>query len=193
MQSLREGVPRTIAQILESHNWRRRKELVNKVFTPDAVFWHPFFIVHGRHEILGIYQVRAWPRRLLVERPLSAFRQPKDLLTMQLWGANNFKINVTYDRVVPDSVNKIVVVDLLETVVSARPTCADQKCRRHFAVPQPKLWSVGSSRPSSQASSCLCMYLYKPALIEYSHNAEVMVDTIDLDWHSHELHTAHRV
>ena len=57
----------TIAQILESHNWHRRKDLVNKIFTPDAVFWHPFFIVHGRHEILGIYQVRGWPRRLLVE------------------------------------------------------------------------------------------------------------------------------
>lgn len=79
----------TIAQILESHNWRRRKDLVNKVFTPDAVFWHPFFIVHGRHDILGIYQ---------------------------LWGANNVKINVTYDRVVPDSANNVVVVDLLETV-----------------------------------------------------------------------------
>jgi len=166
MQSLREDVPMTIAQILESHNWRRRKDLVNKVFTPDAVFWHPFFIVHGRHEILGIYQVRAWPRLLLVEPLLSAVRQPEDLL-MQLWGANNFKINVTYDRVVPDSVNKLVVVDLLETVVSARPTCAVQKCRRHFAVPQSKLWSVDSSRPSSQASSCLCMYRYKPALIKY--------------------------
>ena len=182
----------TIAQILESHNWRRRKDLVNKVFTPDAVFWHPFFIVHGRHEILGIYQVRAWPRLLLVEPLLSAVRQPEDLL-MQLWGANNFKINVTYDRVVPDSVNKLVVVDLLETVVSARPTCADQKCRRHFAVPQSNLWSVDSSRPSSQALSCVCMYLYKPALIQDSHIAEVMVDTIDLVWHSHELHTAHCV
>lgn len=58
MQSLEEGVPLTIANILESHNWRRRKDLVNKVFTPDAVFWHPFFIVHGRHDILGIYQVQ---------------------------------------------------------------------------------------------------------------------------------------
>lgn len=109
----------TIAQILESHNWRRRKDLVNKVFTPDAVFWHPFFIVHGRHDILGIYQVRACPRSLLVEPLLSAFRQPEDLLIMQLWGANNVKINVTYDRVVPDSANNVVVVDLLETVVSA--------------------------------------------------------------------------
>lgn len=38
---------------------------------------------------------------------------------MQLWAANNVKINVTYDRVVPDSANNVVVVDLLETVVSA--------------------------------------------------------------------------
>lgn len=65
MQSLREGVPMTIAHILESHNWRRRKDLVDKVFTPDAEFWHPFFIVRSRHEILGIYQVRAWPCSLL--------------------------------------------------------------------------------------------------------------------------------
>lgn len=92
MQTLEAGVPLTIASILESHNWRRRKDLVNKVFTPDAVFWHPFFIVHGRHEILGIYQ---------------------------LWGANNVKINVTYDRVVPDAEHNVVVVDLLETVVSS--------------------------------------------------------------------------
>lgn len=112
---------------------------------------------------------------------------------MQLWGANNLKINVTYDRVVPDSVNKVVVVDLLETVVSARPTRADQKCRRHFAMSQPKLWSVDFSRPSSQASSALYVYLYKPALTLCSHTAEVMVDTIDLVWHSHELHTAHCV
>jgi len=35
------------------------------------------------------------------------------------------------------------------------------------------------------------MYLYKPAVIEYSHTAEVMVDTIDLVWHPHELHIAH--
>ena len=58
MESLEEGVPMTIAKILESHDWRRRKDLVDKVFTPDAVFWHPFFIVQGRQEILGIYQVR---------------------------------------------------------------------------------------------------------------------------------------
>ena len=76
MQSLREDVPMTIAQILESHNWRRRKDLVNKVFTPDAVFWHPFFIVHGRHDILGIYQVRACPRSLLVEPLLMPWRIP---------------------------------------------------------------------------------------------------------------------
>lgn len=79
----------TIAKILESHNWRRRKDLVDKVFTPDAVFWHPFFIVQGRQEILGIYQ---------------------------LWGANNYRIDVTYDRIVPDAEHNVVVVDLLETV-----------------------------------------------------------------------------
>ena len=37
----------------------------------------------------------------------------------QLWGANNVKIDVTYDRVVPDAEHSVVVVDLLETVVSS--------------------------------------------------------------------------
>lgn len=37
----------------------------------------------------------------------------------QLWGANNVRINVTYDRVVPDAQHNVVVVDLLETVVSS--------------------------------------------------------------------------
>ena len=57
MDSLLDGVPQTIAHVLESHNWRRRKHLVDKVFAPDAVFWHPLFIVKGRQEIFGIYQV----------------------------------------------------------------------------------------------------------------------------------------
>lgn len=39
---------------------------------------------------------------------------------------------------------------------------------------------------------CLSMYLYKPAVIEYLHNAEGMVVTLDLVWHSHQYHTAHR-
>ena len=37
---------------------------------------------------------------------------------MQLWGANNYRIDVTYDRIVPDAEHNVVVVDLLETVVS---------------------------------------------------------------------------
>ena len=36
------------------------------------------------------------------------------------------------------------------------------------------------------------MYLHKPAVIVYAHTAESMVDTIDLVWRPHELHTAHR-
>lgn len=57
MESLEKGVRMTIAQVLESHNWRRRKALVSKVFTADAIFWPPFFIVKGCQKILGIYQV----------------------------------------------------------------------------------------------------------------------------------------
>ena len=40
----------------------------------------------------------------------------------QLWGMNNIRINVTYDRVVPDAEHNVVVVDLLETVVRDRPS-----------------------------------------------------------------------
>ena len=125
MQTLEAGVPMTIANILESHNWRRRKDLVNKVFTPDAVFWHPFFIVHGRHEILGIYQVRdkCVCTAMQVAYRLAAtcaLRGYSLVDAAQLWGANNVKINVTYDRVVPDAEHNVVVVDLLETVVSSR-------------------------------------------------------------------------
>ena len=43
---------------------------------------------------------------------------------LQLWGASNMKINVTYDRVVPDDKHKTVVVDLLETVVSDLDCCS---------------------------------------------------------------------
>ncbi len=39
---------------------------------------------------------------------------------LQLWGINNIKINVKYDRVVPDAKHNVVVVDLLETVVSSK-------------------------------------------------------------------------
>ena len=45
----------------------------------------------------------------------------------QLWGVNNVRINVTYDRVVPDAEHNVVVVDLLETVVRDRPLCIQQE------------------------------------------------------------------
>ena len=40
-----------------------------------------------------------------------------NIVLMQLWGANNYRIDVTYDRIVPDAEHNVVVVDLLETVV----------------------------------------------------------------------------
>ena len=45
----------------------------------------------------------------------------------QLWGVNNIRINVTYDRVVPDAEHNVVVVDLLETVVRDHLFCIQQE------------------------------------------------------------------
>jgi hypothetical protein len=88
MQNLAEDVPRTITQVLESTNWRSRKEVIERVFAPDADFWHIIHLCHGRKEILGVYE---------------------------MWGAYNTKIDVDYHRVVPDRKTQTVVVDLTET------------------------------------------------------------------------------
>lgn len=49
------------------------------------------------------------------------------IFVSQLWGVNNIRINVTYDRVVPDAEHNVVVVDLLETVVRDHPFCIPQE------------------------------------------------------------------
>ena len=57
MRSLDQDVPRTISKVLSTHDWRGRKELIDKVFTEDAKFWHFFFQTVNRKELFGVYQM----------------------------------------------------------------------------------------------------------------------------------------
>lgn len=57
MRSFDQDVPRTITNVLSTHDWRARKELIDKVFTEDAKFWHLFFQTVNRKELFGVYQM----------------------------------------------------------------------------------------------------------------------------------------
>lgn len=57
MRSLEQDVPRTISRVLSTHDWQGRKELIEKVFTEDAKFWHLFFQTVNRKELFGVYQM----------------------------------------------------------------------------------------------------------------------------------------
>lgn len=89
MRSLDVDVPKTISSVLSTHDFRGRKDLIEKVFTEDVKFWHLFFQTVNRKELFGVYQ---------------------------MWGFYNFWIGVKYTRVVPDRKNHRVVIDLIETI-----------------------------------------------------------------------------
>ena len=57
MRSLDQDVPRTISNVLSTHDWRSRKDLIEKVFTEDAKFWHLFHQTVNRKELFGVYQM----------------------------------------------------------------------------------------------------------------------------------------
>ncbi|KAL3144033.1 hypothetical protein ABBQ32_003837 [Trebouxia sp. C0010 RCD-2024] len=88
MHSLAEDVPQAITNVLSTHKWRARKQLIDSVFAEDVQFWHLFHDCKNRRELFGVYQ---------------------------MWGAYNFWIDVKYQRVIPDKQRLQVVVDLEET------------------------------------------------------------------------------
>ena len=57
MYSLSEDVPQTITNVLSTHNWRSRKELIDQVFIDDVHFWHLFHDCKDRKELFGVYQM----------------------------------------------------------------------------------------------------------------------------------------
>ena len=74
MRTLHEDVPKTISNVLSTHDWRGRKKLIDRVFLEDANFWHLFFQTVNRRELFGVYQMwgkhrsklialRTWPVR----------------------------------------------------------------------------------------------------------------------------------
>lgn len=61
MRTYDADVPETISNVLSTHDWQGRKELIDKVFTPDAPFWHLFHQCINRQELFGVYQM--WGER----------------------------------------------------------------------------------------------------------------------------------
>ena len=61
MRSLDVDVPKTISSVLSTHDFRGRKDLIEKVFTEDVKFWHLFFQTVNRKELFGVYQM--WGKR----------------------------------------------------------------------------------------------------------------------------------
>lgn len=57
MRSLESDVPETISRVLSTHDWRNRKQLIEKVFVPESKFWHLFFQTVNRRELFGVYQM----------------------------------------------------------------------------------------------------------------------------------------
>jgi len=57
MRSLDVDVPKTISSVLSTHDFRGRKNLIEKVFTEDVKFWHLFFQTVNRKELFGVYQM----------------------------------------------------------------------------------------------------------------------------------------
>ena len=57
MRSLESDVPKTISQVLSTHKFQKRKELIEKVFVPESKFWHLFFQTVNRRELFGVYQM----------------------------------------------------------------------------------------------------------------------------------------
>ena len=115
MHPLAEDVPHAITNVLSTHNWRARKQLIDSVFAEDVQFWHLFHDCKNRTELFGVYQM--WGKG----NPAVHFAQntPCRFCTAEICitGAYNFWIDVTYQRVIPDKQHLQVVVDLEETTV----------------------------------------------------------------------------
>ena len=115
MHSLAEDVPRAITNVLSTHNWRGRKQLIDQVFVDDVHFWHLFHDCKNRRELFGVYQMWGEENGLFDWVSLVSAR----LLHAPFFaGAYNFHIGVKYQRVIPDRKRQQVVVDLEETIVS---------------------------------------------------------------------------
>lgn len=57
MHSLTEDVPRAITNVLSTHNWRDRKQLIDSLFFDDVHFWHLFHDCKNKRELFGVYQM----------------------------------------------------------------------------------------------------------------------------------------
>ena len=159
MRTLHEDVPKTISKVLSTHDWRGRKELIDKVFIEDTKFWHLFFQCINRRELFGVYQM--WGRssftvlhqtcfelRLLGNKPHLELLDSLHLDVTIVHGTEcaacpataclpcagfyNFWIGVEYTRVVPDRKNHRVVVDLVETIVSVAFCTCQSTASLHF-------------------------------------------------------------
>ncbi|CAL5221947.1 g4224 [Coccomyxa viridis] len=87
MQNLETDLTFAIEKVL-CGTWRERKQMIDKVFTKDAKFWHLFHNAHGRDNIHGIYQ---------------------------FWAFTNYPpLKIKFLRVAGDKEANIAIVDLLE-------------------------------------------------------------------------------
>lgn len=118
MHSLAEDVPQAITNVLSTHKWRARKQLIDSVFAEDVQFWHLFHDCKNRRELFGVYQMWGKDNPPCVPRKaiLCRFCTAANCIT----GAYNFWIDVKYQRVIPDKQRLQVVVDLEETTVITR-------------------------------------------------------------------------
>lgn len=66
MRNYEQDVPQTITDVLCTHNWRSRKQVIDQVFSPDAEFWHLFHQCLDRHELFGVYQMWGKPSNELL-------------------------------------------------------------------------------------------------------------------------------
>lgn len=57
MHSLAEDVPRAITNVLSTHDWRGRKQLIDQVYVDQVHFWHLFHDCRNRRELFGVYQM----------------------------------------------------------------------------------------------------------------------------------------
>lgn len=116
MHSLAEDVPCAITNVLSTHDWRGRKQLIDSMFLDDVHFWHLFHDCKNKRELFGVYQT--WGEAAAVLGCKRSFWPPL-VRIYRLVGAYNFWIGVRYQRVIPDRKRQQVVVDLEETTVTA--------------------------------------------------------------------------
>lgn len=57
MRTLESDVPKAISSVLSTHEFQKRKELIESLFVPHCKFWHLFFQTMSRRELFGVYQM----------------------------------------------------------------------------------------------------------------------------------------